>query len=95
MTIALGSKVKDMSTGFTGIATSRTLYFNGCVQYYIEAPVGKDGKIPAGVSIDEQYLKVLKGGICELSCEYVLPKTKLKSVGGPKRGNPRDQAKGA
>ena len=54
--IVLGTKVKDSITGFTGIATSRTVFLNGCVQYCVEPPVGKDGKTCECQWIDEQRL---------------------------------------
>jgi len=60
MEIKLGDKVKDRYTGFTGIATSKTEFINGCVQVGVSAKVGKDNKIPEDVGIDQQSLEVLK-----------------------------------
>ncbi len=35
MEIKLGQKVKDVVTGFTGIAVAKCIYLNGCVQFQI------------------------------------------------------------
>ena len=54
MGVKLGSKVTDSITGFTGIATARTEYMNGCVRVGIEAPLGADGKLLEVEWFDEQ-----------------------------------------
>lgn len=66
MKIKLGSKVIDSITGFAGVATARTEYLNGCIRIGLQAPVGKDGKIPDTEWFDEQRLttksKAKRGG---------------------------------
>ena len=57
--IELGNKVKDIVTGYEGIAVSRIEYLNGCVQYCVKPKVGKDGKIAEGEFIDQEQLKDL------------------------------------
>ncbi len=52
--VELGDKVKDKITGFIGIAVARTEFLNGCVQYTIVGKIGKDGKFPEEVNIDEE-----------------------------------------
>ena len=42
--INLGDKVKDIVSGYTGIAVCRTSYLEGCDRIAIQAKVGKDGK---------------------------------------------------
>ena len=77
MEIELGSKVKDLVTGFEGIVTSRTEYLNGCIQYCIAPKItGKDKGIPDSYSIDVQQLKVIGKGVAKKS-------TKKKKPGGP------------
>jgi hypothetical protein len=61
--IKLGSLVRDMVSGFTGIATSRTEYLNGCVQYGIRAKIGADGKMPESWNLDVEVLEVVGEGI--------------------------------
>ena len=58
--IELGDTVKCKLTGFIGVAASRTEFINGCVQYDVIPKVGKDNKVPEGVSIDEVSLEVVK-----------------------------------
>lgn len=78
MEIPLGSKVKDITTGFTGHVTSRTEQLNGCVQYYVEPVVDKKtNEIPKGYSIDVESLEVLPGGVAE---KLEANKAKLKGV---------------
>ncbi len=61
--IKLGVTVKDLVTGFKGIATSRVEYLNGCVQYYVQPGLTEkqlaDGKFPDGAYVDHQRLIVV------------------------------------
>lgn len=61
--IVLGNQVKDIVTGFEGIAVTRVEYLNGCVQYCVKGKMGKDGKVPEGEYIDQQQLIVTGAGI--------------------------------
>jgi len=75
--IKLGQKVKCTVTGFTGIATSRVEYLNGCVQFAVTPQKKpKDSKYPDGSYIDEGQLEVVGQGI------LVKKKTK-KATKGP------------
>ena len=59
--IKLGDKVKCKITGFVGIATARTEFLNGCIQYMVTGKVGKDNKMVLDdAQIDEQSLEVVK-----------------------------------
>ncbi len=60
--IKLGNKVRDIVTGFEGIATAKIEYLNGCIQYCVK-PKTTDGKMPEGEYIDHQQLDVINGGI--------------------------------
>ena len=75
--VELGDKVRCKVTGFTGIATARTVFLNGCIQYSVTGKVGKDNKllIENEASIDEQSIELIK------------PKKKIKkeSNGGAMR----------
>jgi len=55
--IDLGSKVKDMITGFTGIAIARTEWLYGCTRIVIESQELKDGKPVAPSWFDEQRVE--------------------------------------
>lgn len=61
MTIKLGQRVRDTVTGFEGIATSKVIYLNGCVQYCVKPKVAADGKMPVGEYINEEQLVILEG----------------------------------
>lgn len=61
--IQLGQQVRDKVSGFTGIATSRVEYLNGCVQYAIRPRVEADGKFPEAHYFDEEQLEVVGEGI--------------------------------
>lgn len=64
MRIELGAEVRCIVSGFTGLATSRVEYFNGCTQYGVKPKVNKkDGKEPDTVYFDEGYLEVIGKGI--------------------------------
>jgi len=62
MEIVLGSKVRCKVSGFTGIATSRVQYLNGCIQYGITTKVGKDNDVKV-IYIDVGQLVVVDKGI--------------------------------
>ena len=57
--IKLGDKVKCKVTGFIGIATAKTEFLNGCIQYEVIPKVDKNNKIPDPQAIDEQSLEVI------------------------------------
>lgn len=58
--IKLGDQVKDLVSGFKGIAMAEHRYLNGCSRWTVQPPVGKDDKLPDEASFDEPQLKVLK-----------------------------------
>jgi len=59
--IKLGTKVKDIITGFEGIVTSKVEYLNGCIQYGVKPKMKTkgDGKMPEANYIDEGQLEVI------------------------------------
>ncbi len=63
MEIELGEKVRDKITGLEGIATAKTEFLNGCVQYEVTRKLRKGEPLTAesvqGVSIDEKQLEVI------------------------------------
>lgn len=90
MEIPLGSKVRDITSGFEGIVTSRTEQLNGCIQYYVEPPVDKKtGELGKGWSIDVESLKVISGGVVKeldanrLKMKKVVP-IAMQATGGAK-----------
>lgn len=60
--VRLGDRVRDVVTGFTGVASGYAVYLNGCVQWMVSPPVGADSTVPDTKWIDEERLKVVKSG---------------------------------
>ena len=79
MNITLGNKVKDIVTGFEGIAIAKIEYLNGCKQFCVQPPVDKDGKRPDGVYLDHQQLEVVSIGVA----------IEGKGTGGPSSNAPQ------
>jgi len=63
MTINLGDEAKDAVTGFSGIATARTVWLNGCVRVSLQPrKLDKDGKVQEALTFDEPQLVLVKAG---------------------------------
>lgn len=58
----LGHKLRDMVTGFEGIAVGRSEFLNGCVQFCLKAPA-RDGKIEDGQWFDSHQLQFVDDGL--------------------------------
>ena len=73
MEIELGDKVKDLVTGFEGIAVAKTEFINGCVQFSVVRQLKKNEKMlenPLGdPSIDSKSLKIIKKRAVDLRRE--------------------------
>lgn len=81
--IKLGTKVREITTGFEGIATSKIEYLNGCVQYCVQPRVDKDGKRQEAFYIDWQSLESIDSGIS----------VDGKGTGGPSANAPTSYGK--
>lgn len=64
--IKLGQKVRDVITGFEGIAVTRMEWLNGCVRIAVQPPMRRDpddkangGFVPDSKTFDEEELEVL------------------------------------
>jgi len=78
--IELGDKVKDLVTGFVGIAVAKTTFLNGCIQISI-AECKKKPSSEGDPSIDSTNLIVVEKGFLN---KLKKPKVKIKKklVGG-------------
>ena len=56
MGIALGDKVKDRITGYTGIVVARTDWLYGCTRFSVQSSELKDGKPIEAEWFDEKAL---------------------------------------
>ncbi len=79
--INLGDRVKDMVTGFTGIAVHRYEYLSGCARISVQPPVKEtdsEYKLPDALVFDEPQLVLVEAGV-------VKPfQPALNPPGGPK-----------
>ncbi len=78
---ALGIKVKDITSGFCGLITSRIQCLNGCIQYTVTPHVTSTNKSerPDAWNLDEAQLVRLDRGIND----KVKPKPAKRATGGP------------
>lgn len=74
--VLLGDEVKDMVSGFTGIAVCRHTYLQGCDRISVQRSVGKDGSLKESMAFDEPQLVVLKA-------QKVERKASATNTGGP------------
>ena len=58
--VNLGSKVKSVVTGITGIVTNRSECLYGCNRYFIQPKADKTGKFTDGIWVDEGEVKVIE-----------------------------------
>jgi len=72
--IELGRKVKDIVTGFEGIATARCKYLNGCAQIQVTPKAKKDGSLSDSKWFDEPILQYI--GISQIGLGN-------QDIGGP------------
>lgn len=85
--IELGSRVKDLYTGFVGTAVARTDWLFGCIRYSVEpTKLNKDGSFAESVWIDEQRLTVVKKMKLKIGKHFT-----SGAPGGP-RSNPKRPA---
>lgn len=61
----LGQRLKDKVSGFSGIATSRVEFLNGCVRYCLQPPVSTQdpAKLPDGTYFDAEQLEYVDDGL--------------------------------
>lgn len=77
--IKLGDKIRDRVTGFTGIATAKTEYLNGCTQFDISGKSDEKTGEARVLSVDDQQVERLDAG---LNKKEPVKKTR---TGGPSR----------
>lgn len=78
--ISLGNVVKDLASGFTGMAISRNELFNGNVQFGIqpELVAGAPSTLPDALCIDHQLLDVVYDGMANRA---TVPNPALFNIG--------------
>lgn len=63
--IRLGSTVRDMVSGFNGIACAKTDVLNGNVQIGIQPKVGESNQFPESLCFDIQTVEVIDAGLSD------------------------------
>lgn len=84
--IELGDKVRDLITGYEGIAVAKTEFINGCIQFSVAKQFKKgSAKIPefGDPSIDSKSLRIIQKKAVDLNKEVEEEKPKIKHTGGP------------
>ena len=66
MRVVIGDRVKDIMTGFEGIAYGRWECLTGCVSFDVHPRVNAEGEIPSSQWIDESRLEVIEKGAVSL-----------------------------
>ena len=94
----MGEHVRDIVTGYKGIATGRATYLTGCDRILVQSVhIGEDGKFPQSVWIDEHSLQSGgSGGLEKKVVEALLagPQPQDEDDAPPERGQPRQSRGG-
>lgn len=80
--VQLGDRVRDVASGFEGIATQRIIHMHGCDHVAVCPPAKDKREFPETVSFDEQRLEILERGGVPLAPGVFKENTK---PGGPVR----------
>lgn len=75
--VSLGDEVRDVISGFQGIAVARTDWIHGCIRINVQPAVDSEGKLPESVSFDEPQLEVIT------AAQVGENKKAIKDPGGP------------
>lgn len=69
---ALGDRVKDSVTGFSGIVTGRADHISGCDTYAVQSEVLKDGMPQDQKWFDDPRLELVQAGVMQSFVNRVL-----------------------
>ena len=58
--IELGDVVQCRYTGFKGVAVTKVEALNGTISYGVLSKMGKDGKMPEPLDLDQNHLRIVK-----------------------------------
>lgn len=84
--VELGDEVRDMLSGFEGIAVSKTSFYLGCERVNVQPKVKKDGTLPGEETFDDPQLEVIKS---RATLERSRAKKKKKAPPGGPRSTPQ------
>lgn len=81
--VELGDEGRDKVSGYTGVATARVEFMNGCHRIGLRAKIDKDGKRP-----DIEYFAVGQVELVEPKKVEAQPKEEARKPGGPMQRTP-------
>lgn len=58
----LGDEVKDLITGYKGVAVAEVRWLNGQLRIVVQGPLNKDAEVPHAESFDIENLEVTRAG---------------------------------
>lgn len=82
--IELGDEVKDLVSGFKGIAVARTEFLNGCVRLSIAPPIDSDGKHVDERWFDQEQIDLIQRG----KVKRKPAEPQIKTTGGDRPDHP-------
>lgn len=88
--LVLGTTMKDVVTGYTGVATGKTIFMNGCTQFELAGPVDKDGKNPEIQGFDWKRLETVDSTIKQVVIPEINQAATEAPAKPPKGGPMRD-----
>lgn len=82
---AMGTKVQDRITRYTGIVVARTEWMYGCLRYTVQAQELKDGKPVEAHCFDEDQLELVDQGIINTTTPRGGDRDDVRRVADPSR----------
>jgi hypothetical protein len=87
----LGDELKDLISGFIGVASGRIQWINGCKRYVLDSTKLKDGGLIDPVTVDEQQLVLVKALKVDLG-QVKNDAPDAKPPGGPRKNPGRSRS---
>jgi hypothetical protein len=87
--VTLGATYRDRISGFTGVATSKTLWLNACLRVGLQGKVNKDGESKS-FSYDVEDLEYVNNGVLDgsvVALGSVTPTRQRRGTGGGGRND--------
>lgn len=86
---ALGDRVKDELTGFTGIVIVRSEHLQGCLQVAVKPEtLDKDGVPKKTQWFDEPQLEIVEKGVIKSQGQKLVDTKPVSASGGPRETPP-------
>lgn len=84
MRIELGDKVRDVVTGFEGIAIGEHQWLTGCRSISVQpGKISEDGKLSEATGFDEHRLQIIQKSAVKMPSAEAPPASAIATKGGP------------